>query len=53
MKHALAKTTFIQRLNTRGGSAPVDNTGCLSAGDVGHQLLVPYQADYFFYRAAE
>jgi hypothetical protein len=40
-------------LNTRGGSAPADSAGCLSAGDVGHQLLVPYTADYFFYRATE
>jgi uncharacterized protein DUF3455 len=49
----LTKTTFIQRLNTRGGSAPADNAGCLSAGDVGHQLLVPYTADYFFFGQAE
>jgi len=49
----LAKTTFIQRLNTRGGSAPADNAGCTAATDVGHQLLVPYSADYFFYRRAE
>src|SRR5512135_2224841 len=49
----LAKTTFVQRLNTRGGSAPADNAGCLSSADVGQQLLVPYTADYFFYRAAE
>jgi hypothetical protein len=45
----LAKTTFIQRLNTKGGSAPSNpSTGCLTTGDVGHQLLVPYSADYFF-----
>jgi hypothetical protein len=49
----LSKTTFVQRLNTRGGSAPTDNAGCTAATDVGHQLLVPYSADYFFYRAAE
>jgi Protein of unknown function (DUF3455) len=49
----LSKTTFVQRLNTRGGSAPADNAGCKAATDVGHQLLVPYSADYFFYRAAE
>src|SRR6267142_2670470 len=45
----LTKTTFIQRLNTNGGSAPA--TGCGVAGDVGKQALVPYSADYFFFRA--
>ena len=49
----LSKTTFVQRLNTRGGSAPVDSAGCLSSADVGHQLLVPYTADYFFFRKDE
>jgi hypothetical protein len=48
----LAKTTFVQRLNTKGGSAPANPaTGCLVSGDVGHQILVPYSADYFFFRA--
>jgi hypothetical protein len=48
----LAKTTFVQRLNTKGGSAPSNpSIGCLTTGDVGHQLLVPYSADYFFFRA--
>ena len=49
----LAKTTFNQRLNTRGGAAPADNAGCSAATDVGHQLLVPYTADYYFFRGAE
>ncbi|HET7108053.1 MAG TPA: DUF3455 domain-containing protein [Candidatus Acidoferrum sp.] len=50
----LSRTTFIQRLKTSGGAAPSNpSTGCLAAGDVGHQILVPYQADYFFYRANE
>ncbi len=40
----MTKTTFIQRLNTKGGSAP--DTGCSVSGDVGHQALVPYSADY-------
>lgn len=44
----LTKTTFIQRLNTNGGSAPA--TGCSVTGDVGRQALVPYTADYFFFR---
>jgi hypothetical protein len=44
---ALTRTTFIQRLNTKGGSAPED--GCSVLTDVGKQSLVPYTADYFFY----
>ncbi len=44
----LTKTTFIQRLNTNGGSAPA--AGCLVTGDVGKQALVPYTADYYFFR---
>jgi Protein of unknown function (DUF3455) len=44
----MTATTFIQRLNTKGGSAPAD--GCLVAGDVGKQTLVPYTADYYFFR---
>jgi len=44
----LSQTTFIQRLNTRGGLAPSD--GCSTANDVGKQALVPYSADYFFFR---
>jgi hypothetical protein len=47
----LAKTTYIQRLNTIGGLAPA--TGCAVPGDVGHQALVPYSADYFFFRAED
>jgi hypothetical protein len=45
----LTKTTFIQRLNTKGGSAPA--SGCSVLADVGKQTLVPYSADYFFFRA--
>jgi hypothetical protein len=44
----LSQTSFIQRLNTNGGSAPVD--GGFASADVGKQALVPYTADYFFYR---
>lgn len=47
----LAKTTFVQRLNTRGGSAPAD--GCSTDADVGKQTLVPYTADYYFFRRDE
>ena len=41
----LFKTTFIQRLNTAGGAVPT------SACTVGQTQLVPYTADYFFFRA--
>ena len=44
----LSKTTYIQRLNTNGGSAPTD--GCFTSADVGNQRLVPYTADYVFFR---
>lgn len=47
----LTQTTFIQRLNTKGGSAP--ETGCSVTGDVGKQALVPYTADYYFFHAQE
>lgn len=43
----LFKTTFIQRLNTNGGAVPT------SACAVGQTQLVPYTADYFFFRASE
>ena len=41
----LFKTTFVQRLNTKGGLAPT--TACT----VGQTQLQPYTADYFFFRA--
>ena len=47
----MTKVTFIQRLNTNGGSAPAD--GCLVPGDVGKQTLVPYTADYYFFHKDE
>jgi uncharacterized protein DUF3455 len=46
----MTATTYIQRLNTTGGAAPAD--GCSVATDVGNQKLVPYTADYYFFRAA-
>ncbi len=46
---ALTKTTYIQRLNTAGGTAPA--TGCFVSTDAGKQALVPYTADYYFFRA--
>jgi uncharacterized protein DUF3455 len=47
----LAKTTFVQRLNTNGGNTPAD--GCTVPGDVGKTQLVPYTADYYFFRKAD
>jgi len=44
----LSKTTFVQRLNTNGGLAPAE--GCSTSADVGKQTLVPYTADYYFFR---
>ncbi|MDD5034303.1 MAG: DUF3455 domain-containing protein [Methylococcaceae bacterium] len=48
--NTLTPTTFIQRLNTAGGSAP--QTGCAESADVGKKVLVSYTADYFFYKPA-
>jgi hypothetical protein len=42
----LARASFVQRLNTNGGSAPT--TACT----VGQTQLVPYTADYVFFHAA-
>lgn len=47
----LTQTSFIQRLNTEGGAAP--DSGCSTSADVGNQALVPYTADYFFYKEDE
>jgi hypothetical protein len=47
----LTRTTFIQRLNTSGGIAPL--TGCVQSADIGKRALVPYTADYFFYKAVK
>jgi len=44
----LSDTTFVQRVNTVGGSAPA--TGCDIPTDVGHKAFIPYSADYFFYK---
>jgi hypothetical protein len=44
----MTNVSFIQRLNTKGGSAPED--GCATSDDVGKQTLVPYTADYYFFR---
>ena len=45
----LTPATHVQRLNTIGGLAPT--TGCSVASDLGRKAFVPYEADYFFYKA--
>ena len=47
----LTRTSYIQRLNTAGGTAPTE--GCSQAGEIGAMALVPYTTDYFFYRASQ
>lgn len=42
----LSRVTSIQRLNTKGGKAPV--SGC-EAAHAGQELRVPYSADYLFF----
>jgi hypothetical protein len=44
----LSQAAYIHRLNTSGGIAPA--TGCSQATDIGAVKLVPYTADYFFYK---
>jgi hypothetical protein len=44
----LVDTAYLQRVNTSGGLAPT--TGCSEAEDVGDKALVPYTADYLFYK---
>jgi hypothetical protein len=41
-------TRFIHRVNTVGGKAPT--TGCIQPEQVKTRALVPYEADYIFYR---
>jgi hypothetical protein len=47
----LTRTAFIQRLNTSGGIAPL--SGCAVSTDIGTRALVPYMADYFFYKGTQ
>ena len=46
----LARTAYIQRVNTTGGLAPT--TGC-DAEHLGQEARVAYTAEYYFYRATE
>jgi hypothetical protein len=43
---AMSQVLSIQRLNTNGGKAPTQ--GCANS-QVGAEVRVPYQADYYFY----
>ena len=45
---AMTDITYIQRLNTVGGIAPSDSC---AASNVAAKKLVPYKADYLFYKA--
>jgi hypothetical protein len=44
----LTAAKFIHRVNTTGGQAPA--TGCSLESEIGSMKMVPYTADYFFYR---
>lgn len=46
----LKQATYIQRINTAGGVPP--GLGCKTSDEVGTKALVPYTADYVFYRLA-
>jgi hypothetical protein len=45
----LFKTSFVQRLNT-WLACRARLMGASTSADVGSQTLVPYTADYYFYR---
>jgi hypothetical protein len=45
----LTRTKYIQRLNTSGGIAPLSK----ECTEVGKKALVPYTADYFFYKSTK
>lgn len=44
----LAGTTFVQRLNTKGGVAP---SGPCTVASLNNTVFVPYQSDYIFWKA--
>ena len=44
----MVPTRRIQRVNTVEGKAPT--TGCAVVNDIGKRALVPYEADYYFYK---
>lgn len=45
----LLATRYVQRVNTVGGQAPT--SGCATPQDIAQRALVPYEADYVFFRA--
>jgi hypothetical protein len=45
----LSQATYIQRLHTSGGIAPL--SGCAAATDIGHMAFADYSTDYYFYKA--
>lgn len=47
-KGRLSGVTYVQRLNTRGGSAPAGSCSDVNAGS---RQSVPYEADYAFHQA--
>jgi hypothetical protein len=44
----LTRAQYIHRVNTVGGVMPA--TGCSHSAEIGAIALVPYEADYFFYK---
>ena len=44
----LSSALYIQRVHTSGGVMPA--TGCAVTTDIGKKMLVPYEADYVFYK---
>ena len=44
----LTETTYIHRVNTIGGLAPMD---ACAFSNVGARQFIPYEADYIFYKA--
>ena len=44
---SMTGVTYIQRINTKGGVAPSD---ACNASMAGTKKMVPYQADYVFYK---
>jgi hypothetical protein len=46
-KGTMNGVTFIQRVNTQGGVAPMEACG---AGNAGERKMVKYQAEYIFYK---
>jgi len=46
----LLAARYVQRVNTIGGKAPT--AGCTATQDIAKRALVPYEADYVFFREA-